>query len=123
MATTFTRWEYRTYSVFMEQTTRDWLAGLNELGDEGWEVTALSDPVNAKPRDPVASAMIWPMTPPWETTTTVSSRWAAAMRVMAPRTRAANALPGSAPGMTSQRCSANICSAAGWPSATCLRKV
>jgi hypothetical protein len=23
----------------MEQTTRDWLAGLNELGDEGWEVT------------------------------------------------------------------------------------
>jgi len=39
MATTFTRWEYRTYSVFMEQTTRDWLAGLNELGDEGWEVT------------------------------------------------------------------------------------
>ena len=39
MATTFTRWEYRTYSVFMEQGTQDWLAGLNVLGDEGWEVT------------------------------------------------------------------------------------
>ncbi|MGH9111517.1 MAG: DUF4177 domain-containing protein [Acidimicrobiales bacterium] len=39
MATTFTRWEYRTYSVFMEQGTRSWLVGLNELGDDGWEVT------------------------------------------------------------------------------------
>jgi hypothetical protein len=32
------RWEYRIYSVFME-TGETWLAGLNKLGDEGWEVT------------------------------------------------------------------------------------
>jgi hypothetical protein len=34
-----TRWEYRTYSVFVEQGARSWLEGLNRLGDEGWEVT------------------------------------------------------------------------------------
>jgi hypothetical protein len=32
-----TRWEYRTYSVFMQRGDA-WLAGLNELGDQGWEV-------------------------------------------------------------------------------------
>ena len=34
-----TRWEYRTYSVFVEQGAQSWLDGLNRLGDEGWEVT------------------------------------------------------------------------------------
>jgi hypothetical protein len=32
-----TRWEYRTYSVFMSRGDA-WLAGLNQLGEEGWEV-------------------------------------------------------------------------------------
>jgi hypothetical protein len=36
---TITRWEYRTYSVFVEPNNRSWLDGLNRLGDEGWEVT------------------------------------------------------------------------------------
>jgi hypothetical protein len=30
-----TRWEYRTYSVFMSRGDA-WLAGLNQLGDDGW---------------------------------------------------------------------------------------
>ncbi|HET6949495.1 MAG TPA: hypothetical protein VFI47_03910 [Acidimicrobiales bacterium] len=34
-----TRWEYRTYSVFMQASDGSWLAGLNRLGEEGWEVT------------------------------------------------------------------------------------
>jgi hypothetical protein len=34
-----TRWEYRTYSVFVEQGGQSWLNGLNRLGEEGWEVT------------------------------------------------------------------------------------
>ena len=34
-----TRWEYRTYSVFVETPSQEWLAGLNHLGDQGWEVT------------------------------------------------------------------------------------
>jgi hypothetical protein len=34
-----TRWEYRTYSVFVDQGPQSWLDGLNRLGDEGWEVT------------------------------------------------------------------------------------
>jgi hypothetical protein len=34
-----TRWEYRTYSVFVELGAQSWLDGLNRLGDEGWEVT------------------------------------------------------------------------------------
>jgi hypothetical protein len=34
-----TRWEYRTYSVFVEEGGQSWLDGLNRLGDEGWEVT------------------------------------------------------------------------------------
>jgi hypothetical protein len=33
-----TRWEYRTYSVFMHAADGSWLAGLNKLGDDGWEV-------------------------------------------------------------------------------------
>jgi len=36
---TITRWEYRTYSVFVEQDGATWLDGLNRLGDEGWEVS------------------------------------------------------------------------------------
>jgi hypothetical protein len=36
---TITRWEYRTYSVFVEPAGQSWLDGLNRLGDEGWEVT------------------------------------------------------------------------------------
>jgi hypothetical protein len=86
-------------------------------------MAALSDPVNVKPRVCAASARICPMTPPCDTTATVSSGWAVAMRVTAPRTRAANTSAGSAPGMTSQRCSANIWSATGWPSATWRRKL
>jgi hypothetical protein len=40
MATTITRWEYRTYSLFMQQPgDGTWLSGLNKLGDQGWEVT------------------------------------------------------------------------------------
>jgi hypothetical protein len=38
MSITPTRWEYRTYSVFL-QKGETWLAGLNKLGEEGWEVT------------------------------------------------------------------------------------
>jgi hypothetical protein len=34
-----TRWEYRTYSVFVESGGQSWLDGLNRLGDDGWEVT------------------------------------------------------------------------------------
>jgi hypothetical protein len=34
-----TRWEYRTYSVFVESGGPSWLDGLNRLGDDGWEVT------------------------------------------------------------------------------------
>jgi hypothetical protein len=34
-----TRWEYRTYSLFIEPGDRSWLVGLNQLGEEGWEVT------------------------------------------------------------------------------------
>lgn len=34
-----TRWEYRTYSVFVEEGGQSWLDGLNRLGDQGWEVT------------------------------------------------------------------------------------
>jgi hypothetical protein len=34
-----TRWEYRTYSVFVEAAGQAWLDGLNRLGDQGWEVT------------------------------------------------------------------------------------
>jgi hypothetical protein len=32
-----TRWEYRTYSVFMQRGDA-WLQGLNQLGEDGWEV-------------------------------------------------------------------------------------
>jgi hypothetical protein len=35
---TMTRWEYRTYSLFVEKGREEWLAGLNALGDDGWEV-------------------------------------------------------------------------------------
>jgi hypothetical protein len=38
MAMLITRWEYRTYSVFMAEDG-SWLSGLNQLGAEGWEVT------------------------------------------------------------------------------------
>ena len=37
MASVQTRWEYRTYSVFMSRGDA-WLAGLNQLGEERWEV-------------------------------------------------------------------------------------
>ena len=87
-----------------------------------WEIEALSTPTKAQGRELVTWARISPITPPWATTTTRWSTCAATMRSKAPRTRALNASAGSAPGITSQRCWANISSATGSRSATFWRK-
>jgi hypothetical protein len=39
MSMLITRWEYRTYSVFLQPEDGSWLNGLNQLGEQGWEVT------------------------------------------------------------------------------------
>ena len=62
------------------------------------------------------------MAAPWLNTTTRPPGWAAAMRSTARRRRPPNTSRDSAPGITSQRCSASTCSNTGSPSADFMRR-
>src|SRR5216683_1438470 len=72
------------------------------------EIDALSAALKANGLEPLASASAWPITPPCVNTAT---RWlgcAAARRPIAALTRPSKETSDSAPGITSQRSSANI---------------
>ena len=76
----------------------------------------------AKGVDPLAWARSSPMAAPWLKTTICPPGWVAAMRSTARRRRPPNTSRDSAPGITSQRCSAHTCSMTGSPSVAFWRR-
>ena len=77
--------------------------------------------MKAKGSAPLAWANASPIRPEWVNTAILSPTWAAAMSVITDRTRLANSVAGSAPGITSHLCSASTRCAIGSFSANFLR--